>query len=436
MFDSVRRKTALLASESKIRRLMGRCEKLVSERGEASGVSLAVETLELYGELNRSEQTAFFLALARDFSPDPERVLDAASRYADDRSAEHLCELNTIAEPPRQELLRRLNRAPGGTAAILRMRQRLLEELRDQSALAAVDWDFHHLLSSWFNPGFLQIVRVDWRTPAMLLEKIIHHEAVHEIQGWGDLHRRLENDRRCFAFFHPALPDEPLIFVEVALVDDMPDAVAPLLNVKLPSQDPERTHVAVFYSISNCQPGLRGVSLGNFLIKQVVDLLSAEFRRLKRFCTLSPVPGFREWLLPLLRQPEAARFQSISRLLRAVAREVGADLAKIDGDPDAAMKRLEPLQEPLLALCATYLIASDSGEDAIRDAVARFHLNNGARLERLNWGGDRSEKGLRQSLGMMVNYLYERADIEQNHERFVHGQITASRRVRSLVLKA
>lgn len=436
MFDSVRKKTALFASESKIRRVIARCEKLLSERGEASGVSLARETLELYGDLDRSAQTAFFLALARNFSPDPDRVLGAARGYAGDRSAEHLCELNRVAEPPRQELLRRLNRAPGGTAEILRMRRRLLEDLRAEPALAAVDWDFHHLLSSWFNPGFLQVVRVDWRTPAMLLEKIIRHEAVHEIQGWGDLQRRLESDRRCFAFFHPVLPDEPLIFVEVALVDDMPEAVAPLLDVKSPSQNPELAHVAVFYSISNCQPGLRGVSLGNFLIKQVVDLLSAEFPRLKRFCTLSPVPGFAAWLTALLKEPEVSWSQGMSRALSALAHEAGADLAKIAGDPDAAMKRLEHLKEPLLALCATYLLASGSGEEAAQDAVARFHLNNGARLERLNWGSDRSKKGLRQSLGVMVNYLYERADIEQNHERFVHGQITASRKVRSIVLKA
>jgi malonyl-CoA decarboxylase len=219
----------------------------------------------------------FFAALLAEFSPDPMRVLAASKAYAAEPSAANLAQLSIAAEPPRQELLRRLNRAPGGTAAILRMRERLLELKSDRRELDAVDWDLRHLLSSWFNPGFLEIVRVDWRTPAYLLEQIIAHEAVHEIRGWNDLRRRLDVDRRCFAFFHPALPEEPLIFVEVALMDRMAEVVPPLLDAQSASSDPSRATTAVFYSISNCQPGLRGVSLGNFLIKNVVDVLSGEF---------------------------------------------------------------------------------------------------------------------------------------------------------------
>ena len=250
----------------RVRRLVASCRKLLSERGEAAGVSLAKITLDLYGELDRSEQARFFCALLAEFSPDPKAVLAAAQAYAAEGSAANLSRLFAVTEPPRQELLRRLNRAPGGTATILRMRERLLEEKRSQRELDAFDADLRHLLSSWFNPGFLQIVRVDWRTPAYLLEQIIAHEAVHEIQGWNDLRRRLDADGRCFAFFHPALPDEPLIFVEVALADRMADKVPPLLDTRSASSDPNRATTAVFYSISNCQPGLRGISLGNFLI--------------------------------------------------------------------------------------------------------------------------------------------------------------------------
>lgn len=433
MFDSVQKHAALIARDGlKVRRLIGRCHKLLSERGEAAGVSLARETLALYRELDRKEQARFFLALATEFSPDPQKVLAAAQAYAQDGSAEHLAQLNKLAEPPRQELLRRLNRAPGGMAAIVKMRERLLQLLKEHPELAAVDWDFHHLLSSWFNPGFLQIIRVDWRTPAYLLEQIIAHEAVHEIQGWNDLHRRLEADRRCFAFFHPALPDEPLIFVEVALVEAMSEKVAPLLAVDAPSGDPRRATTAVFYSISNCQPGLRGVSLGNFLIKQVVDLLSAEFPRLKRFCTLSPIPGFVGWLTPLLKEPDAIRRPKLAQAAQAAAQVLGADPVRLAADPATAFERLEPLKEVLMQLCATYLIGAKDGEDPTPDPVARFHLNNGARLERLNWAADTSKKGLRQSLGMMVNYVYEPGAIERNHEQFVHGKIVAAKQVRAL----
>jgi malonyl-CoA decarboxylase len=434
MFESVQKRAAVIARDGpNVRRLLVSCKKLLSERGEAAGVSLARATLDLYRHLDKKDQARFFAALLAEFSPDPMRVLAASQAYAVNSSAGNLAELSVAAEPPRQELLRRLNRAPGGTATILHMRERLLELKREQRELDAVDWDFHHLLSSWFNPGFLQIVRVDWRTPAYLLEQIILHEAVHEIRGWNDLRRRLEIDRRCFAFFHPALPDEPLIFVEVALTDRMADVVSDLLEAQSTSGDSSRATTAVFYSISNCQPGLRGVSLGNFLIKNVVDVLSREFPRLKVFCTLSPVPGFAAWLGALLKKGDADR----SRLpaLKAVAAGLGTDLAKIASDPNC-VERLMPLKEPLTQLCATYLLQRADGSVPAQDPVARFHLNNGATLERINWLADTSKKGLRESLGLMVNYLYEPRAIENNHEKFVRGEIVASRRVRGLVLGA
>jgi malonyl-CoA decarboxylase len=418
----------------RVRRLILSCRKLLTERGEAAGVSLAKVTLDLYRELEKREQARFFATLLAEFSPDPARVLAASQAYAAEASPANLSRLCVAAEPPRQELLRRLNRAPGGTATILRMRERLLEMKREEPELEAVDWDLRHLLSSWFNPGFLQMVRVDWRTPAYLLEQIIAHEAVHEIQGWDDLRRRLEADHRCFAFFHPALPDEPLIFVEVALMDRMVDGVSPLVEAQPVAHDPDRATTAVFYSISNCQPGLRGVALGNFLIKNVADLLSKEFPRLKVFCTLSPIPGFAAWLGLLLKGGDIVQPKPLAQALRAVASELGTDVTKIANEPDHAIKRLRPLKELLMQLCATYLMLSTDDGEPGRDPVARFHLNNGAKLERMNWLADISKKGLRESLGLMVNYLYEPRAIEGNHEKFVRGEIVASRRVRSLVL--
>jgi malonyl-CoA decarboxylase len=432
MFESVQKRAAVFAGGGlKVRRLVVGCRKLLSERGEAAGVSLAKITLDLYRNLDKKEQARFFATLLAGFSPDPARVLAASKAYAADPSASTLAQLSLAAEPPRQELLRRLNRAPGGTATILRMRERLLELIDEQPELDAVDWDFRHLLSSWFNPGFLQIVRVDWHAPAYLLEQIIVHEAVHAIRGWTDLRRRLEADRRCFAFFHPALPDEPLIFVEVALLDRMADAVPPVLDAQFSSSDTSKATTAVFYSINNCQPGLRGVSLGNFLIKNVVDVLSGEFPRLKVFCTLSPVPDFVAWLGALLKKGDFEEIGTAAPALHTVAAKLGVNIAKIAGDPDC-VARLASLKEPLMQLCAIYLLRRPGAGELAQDPVARFHLNNGASLERINWLADTSRKGLRESLGLMVNYLYEPRAIESNHEKFVRGEFVASRRVRGL----
>ena len=434
MFESAKRRGVLFKPQDlRARRVIASCRKLLSERGVAITASLAKTTLDQFRALDRKGQARFFTDLLNEFSPDPAQVLAAAKAYAEAATAENLSRLGAVAEPPRQELFRRLNQAPDGTATILHMRERLLELKREQPELEAVDADLRHLLSSWFNPGFLHMVRVDWRTPAYLLEQIIAHEAVHEIQGWDDLRRRLESDRRCYAFFHPALADEPLIFVEVALTHAMAEAVAPLLATPSTSKDPAHATTAVFYSISNCQPGLRGVALGNFLIKRVVDLLSHEFRRVKTFCTLSPVPGFVPWLRELLRQPGDAHPKALAQALRAVSDEVGSDPARVAGDGRGVAERLAPLAEPLTQLCATYLLHPGLVE-SVRDPVARFHLNNGARLERINFAADVSKKALRESMGLMVNYIYTPDTIEANHEKFIGGEIVASRRVRSLVL--
>ena len=398
-------------------------------------MSLAQETLALYADLSKDEQLEFFQALKTAFSPDPQRVLAAATNYAAQPDSAHLAALTRAAEPPRQELLRRLNRAPGGTRVIVRMRERLLDAVPKDRELQQVDDDFHHLLQSWFNPGFLRIARVDWNTPATLLEQLIRHEAVHEIRGWNDLRRRLQGDRRCFAFFHPALPDEPLIFVEVALLAEMPAAIEPLINIDSNATSPDDFSLAVFYSISNCQPGLRGVSLGNFLIKQVAGLLAAEFPRVKRFCTLSPIPGFREWLRSVATSVERIGMLSgpVRQSFDVVQRAVVPLLDKGASELRGAEHVREKCASDLERLCAAYLLGVGEQDLVTRDPVARFHLNNGARMERLNSAGDLSDKGLRQSLGWMVNYVYELKTIERNHEKFVSGTTEASRQVRRLI---
>ncbi|MFM1990154.1 MAG: hypothetical protein RJA99_3111 [Pseudomonadota bacterium] len=443
MLDVIRNLRRDAGERDDVARLAKTCRQLLSERGESNSRAIAGAALDCWRRLDPDGMHRFFRVLASDFDPDPGEVLRLAEHYAVSRSPDNLVKLAKAAEPPRQELLRRLNRAEGGTGAIVQMRQRLLDKLRHDRSLKAVDADFQHLLSSWFNPGFLRLVQVDWSSPASLLERIIAHEAVHEIDGWADLRRRLEPDRRCFAFFHPVLPDEPLIFVEIALLPQMPAAIAPLLARDVPQPiDPSGFKVAVFYSISNCQPGLRGINLGNFLIKQVAERLQREFPTLKTFCTLSPIPGFAGWLTKL--DPDAIgapRMRTTDRralqdALAALRTRHGADLAGLlpggaavpGGTADDQADR-----NALSALCAHYLVHRTATEAPEADPVARFHLNNGARLQRINPAADLSRKGLRQSFGMMVNYLYDLDRIEACHEKFMHGEVAASRAVLGLI---
>lgn len=433
MLERLREVRNRARSDAALRALHDSCRTLMSERGEANSVKFARTAIEQFRGLGKSARATFFSLLANDFAPDPAKVVEHAQRYAQSRSAEALNALLHAVEPPRQELLRRLNRAPNGTAMILEMRRDLLAALKMAPELAAVDADFHHLLSSWFNPGFLRLVRVDWSSPAKLLEQLIRHEAVHEIQGWDDLRRRLDPDRRCFAFFHPALPEDPLIFVEVALTNDMPDAIAPLLNGPVVDPEETRARVAAFYSISNCQPGLRGVSLGNFLIKQVCEILKEEFPRLNRFCTLSPMPGFAAWLqkeapLDKAKLPNGAvtRIAQARKTLAPLLAESAANL------PAALERATPPMRAALLRLAAAYL-CSTNDTDPLADPVAKFHLHNGAQLARLNFGANKSPRGLRESFAIMVNYVYELRDIEKNHEAFIRGKVAAGREVVGLI---
>src|SRR5436190_4514871 len=279
------------------RRAASICHELQSQRGEGSGAFIAREALAAYQSLDEPALEVFFSLLVKEFSLDPEAVGRSADAYRKDPSPAKLLHLQRAVESPRQELFRRLNMAPGGIGVLLEMRRRLLRGLADHPHWAVIETDLARLFRSWFNRGFLVLQRIDWRTSALVLEKLIQYEAVHEIQGWHDLRRRLQADRRCYAFFHPALPDEPVIFIEVALTHGMSAKVQPLLALDSPVADPASANCAIFYSITNCQEGLRGVSFGNLLIKQVAEDLGREFPRLKTFATLSPIPGFRKWLV-------------------------------------------------------------------------------------------------------------------------------------------
>ena len=410
--------------------LLRDCVALISGRGEASGVALATSILERYAQLDPVSRARILEALrAGRFGADRKRLEDVIARYREIPDASNTLALHKAAEPRRQELIRRLNLAPGGTAALVRMREDLLRALADRghaSDLGVVDADFVHLFSSWFNRGFLVLRRIDWTTPAHILEKIIRYEAVHQIDSWEDLRARLEPaDRRCFAFFHPTLVDEPLIFVEVALQGDIPAAIAPILAAARPATDAARATTAVFYSISNCQLGLKGVSFGNFLIKQVVEELKREFPALDTFVTLSPVPGFLAWVAQ-------------TRTARHTSPFSGADLATLDllknegwqGDV-AACKALKPILQNAIAY---YLLVARGRDGSSIDPVARFHLGNGARLARVNWMADLSPKGLAQAAGFMVNYHYVPADIERNHEAFANqGEVATVHAVKRLL---
>jgi malonyl-CoA decarboxylase len=381
------------------------CKELISERGEASGTAIAREIAERYAELDERGLAAFFESLlAANWLADPEQILKAAKAYQANPRAGELSKLFHVAEPKRMELFRRINAGPHGTPVIVQMRKDLLGLLRDHPDLEPINADLVYLLSQWFNRGFLELRRIDWRTAPVILEKLIQYEAVHEIQGWPDLKRRLQSDRRCFAFFHPALPDEPLIFVQVALTQGIPSAVGPLLDIETEQVDVSKANTATFYSISNCQEGLRHISFGAFLLKQVIhELKRDELMRVRNFVTLSPIPGFRAWL----------------------AKQAPA-LASIDPVDESR-------RDELTQWCAKYLTAKNGNGRAL-DPVEHFHLSNGATLEQIDWMGDQSAKGMRQSFGFMVNYLYRPSRIEGNHEMYVkQGELAISQKVRKIL---
>lgn len=382
--------------QSLVQKTIALSTRLVGGAGEAGGTIVAQELAKCCAALAGDELLEYFRWLVSDLAPDEASLMPAAKAYVAAPNVINAARLAAAAEPRRQELLRRLNTAPGGTAQIVALRGRLLRLLRQHPELQPLDLDMRHLLASWFNRGFLELRRVDWNTSAAVLEKLIEYEAVHAIRDWDDLRRRLAGDRRCYGFFHPALPGEPLIFVEVALTNRLSDAIGPLLDPPPAGGQAGATSTAVFYSISNCQPGLRGIGFGNFLIKQITQDLKAETPSLRVFATLSPVPGLRRWL-------------------EAGGQDLGDDLAQ---------------------LCAMYLTGvQPNGEPGLsRDPVASFHLANGARLERINVDADQSAKGQAESRGVMVNYRYIAGSITENHEAFVErGEVKVSQPVASLL---
>lgn len=405
-----RRQNSLEAPSSD---LLAKSKQLIHHRGEASGLALAYEVVADYQALDDANRLLFFEALADDFSADSDAVLAAADGYKRNPTEANLSALSRAAEAPRIKLFRRMNMAPDATPVLVKMRGAMIQALDDLPQLKAVETDLKHQFISWFNRGFLELRVIDWNTPASILERIIQYESVHAIEGWDDLRARLRGNRMCFAFFHPAMPDDPLVFVEVALTEGVPDAIGPLIDKSKESDVGNTPDTVVFYSISNCHPGLAGVSFGNFLIKQVVEEVGKRYSNMKRYVTLSPIPGFCRWL---------------------AVQELGIDLDEMRSmaRTDTA-KTVDARRNDLLAACAQYLLKERRNNLAL-DPVARFHLGNGASLHAIHWAADLSDKGLEQSAGLMVNYLYDLRSIEENHDSyFDQGEIARSRDVARLL---
>lgn len=386
------------------------CAMMMASDGEYSSLLLAERILNAYESLDADGRLEFFTLLHSDYDIDTAAIKSAVKDYERSSDATNLLRVTDAAEPGRQELLRRINLTPGGTRRLVKMREHLLEAIRDKPELKKIDTDFHHLFNAWFNRGFLLMEPIDWTTPAHILEKIIAYEAVHEIENWSELRSRLEPaDRYCYGFFHPSMEDEPLVFVEVALTDQVPRGIGEILQREPEIEAPENPSCAIFYSISTCHRGLSGVSFGNFLIKQVATSLKLRFPQLKTFATISPVPGFRAWL-----QAQAK-----------VEHEIAGLIDEFDADAG------DELRNQLEKLVASYLLEQKTEGNEPIDPVARFHLKNGAILERINILGNPSDRGMERSFGTMVNYVYNLSQVEDNHEEYVkNNQIVASSSVK------
>jgi len=402
------------------------CRHLLSERGEASQTVLAQQIIAAYEAMSADDRLRFFEILSREFSPDDAQIRLATAAYEKSRSPESLAALSAAVEAPRQELFRRINTAPHGTETLVSLRGHLLQASRNNGLhFTELDSDLRHLFRSWFNRGFLRLERISWQSPAATLEKLIRYESVHEINGWPDLRRRLEADRRCFAFFHSALAHEPIIFLEVALCDGLAGNLEPLLDVNAPVLPDKKMNTAIFYSINNCQEGLRNIPMGNFLIKQVVTELAAEFPNIKSYSTLSPLPRFTRALQDK-ENGQGFTAQRLSRLLADFSRDLMVASSRRDS-VDAFFHLLENpvahrtiLAAPLNRLALAYLTCAHR-DGKLYDQVATFHLANGARLERINPFGNLRPYGLEASVGLTVNYRYVPDELEENHERFVQG---------------
>lgn len=397
------------------------CKTLLERKGEASGTALAKEIINSYDKMKPADKIRFLVMLTTDFAPDPEPIIQASKDYIKKQDATNLFKLNQVSEAPRLELLRLLNIAPGAMPSLVAMRLLLLKEIKKRPMLKPLEIDMYHVLASWFNRGFLSFQQIDWNTPAVILEKLIAYEAVHEIKGWHDLRRRLAEDRRCFAFFHPALPNEPLIFVEVAFTKGIAGNIQPLLEWDKQGKKSPAPDTAIFYSISNCQEGLKGISFGNFLIKQVVDSISQELPQIKTFSTLSPIPKFMKWLSTDYIKRKSSIFTANEK----------KQLLIDNWFNDEQLRK--KLRKKIIYICAVYL-SQEKRKHKPFDPVTRFHLGNGAEIENINWEADISERGLQQSAGLMVNYRYNPLKIISNHESYVNeGKIMLSSKVKRLL---
>lgn len=410
-------KKAIVVPESnaQIEDLDDLCRHLMKTNRDPSSIAIASEVTEAYQNLNLSDRCLFMTHLNRDYDVNSVAISSAASNYQDDPTFKNLQSLAKLVETPRQKLFSCINAAPDGLETLVRMRQDLLEfDLPIRIALGPVEEDLKSLLHSWFNRGFLRLQRIDWSSPASLLEKLIEHEAVHQISHWDDLRRRLQDDRRCYAFFHPAMETEPLVFVEVALTHEISGNINELINIDSEVADSSTADTAMFYSISSCQRGLRGISFGGLLIKQVVNELRSDLPGIKTFSTLSPVSSFSRWLS----QQDAEKLGECHCVLSKHANSGPTD-------PDELRKSLEPYREPLMELMAEYLIDEQIDGRPI-DSVARFHLGNGSQLRAIHWMADVSENGMTKSLGMMVNYVYDLDQIQSNRQNFLQHKIIAA----------
>ena len=413
---------------------------IYAKGGDVSARARTVELGAIYLTLSKQGREVFHDTLASHFDIDrqvlAERVKDLQKADGDERIGAEI-DLKKSLTPPRLDLLKQFSSLPNGFKFLIDMRADILPKARQDRKLWKLCLDIKEILEAWFDIGLLDLKEITWNSPAALLEKLIEYEAVHEIRSWDDLRSRLDSDRRCFAFFHSKMPSEPLVFVEVALVNKMSTNIQDLLNNEDERIDPAKANIAIFYSISNTQPGLAGINLGNFLIKTVVKKLSDDFSQIKQFATLSPVPGFRKWLAPKLadgdedillpKEIEAIKSHSnCANSAQQLEKILSEDWYKIDIKADL----VKPI---LIRLCTRYLL-KEKEKDRALDLVANFHLSNGASLEQINWLADLSEKGLQRSYGIMVNYYYKLSKIEDNHEEYVtKSKIAASRSVHGLL---
>jgi malonyl-CoA decarboxylase len=421
-----------------LRRTLQELQSIIDPRvGEVEGGRRAMAIAAWYAGATVARRRDMWLLMSEQFVADAQKVKIAQAQFAaavgtpDEAVAEVHYRRATVS--PRRRLLQRFSAFPGGIRFLVDMRADMLPYLKTDKRLQALDVEMEYMFSTWFDVGFLDLRRISWDSPASLIEKLIKYEAVHDIKSWADVKNRLDSDRRCYGFFHPRLPDEPLIFVEVALVDELADSITPLLDESAAAEDLNKATTAIFYSISNTQVGLRGVSFGDSLIKRVVETLKAEFPKLRTFATLSPIPGFRSWLA-----------QNAVRLLEATPEKERAELGRAVGfEPPTAGHLLGAVDKALtldakspvrlwLLQCAAHYLSREVAEGQPIDPVARFHLGNGARVERLNWGGDPSPKGLKQSYGLMVNYLYDLKRLDKHRAMLGQGKIPVSSGIESL----